>query len=166
MVTLDVIGLYTNITYKEGLESLKEQLDKRNNPKIPTEFLIKLMEIILYNNIFEFHETYWKQEIVAAMGSKPIPQYANNFMAKLDKIIKNLDKEKNILFLKRFLDDLFLLFRGTTRMLHALFVEINKISPTIKFTMNHTTNEHEDPDDRCDCPPTNAIPFLDTMCSI
>ena len=32
--------------------------------------------------------------------------------------------------------------------------------------MNHTTNEHEEPNYRCDCKPTNAIPFLDTMCSI
>ena len=88
------------------------------------------MEIILYNNIFEFHETYWKQEIGAAMGSKPIPHYAKNFMAKIDSIIKSLDKEKAIYFIKRFLDDLFLLFRGTTKKLHALLVEIKKISPT------------------------------------
>ena len=95
LVTADAIGLYTNITHTEGLESLEEQLDKRINPKIPTEFLIKLMEIILYNNIFKFHETYWKQEIGAAMGSRPIPGYANNSMAKFNEKIKELAK-KNI----------------------------------------------------------------------
>ena len=32
--------------------------------------------------------------------------------------------------------------------------------------MKHTTSEHEDGQDRCDCPPTQSIPFLDTSLSI
>ena len=45
------------------------------------------MEIILNENIFEFHNLYWKQKIGAAMGSSPIPHYANIFMAKIGKEI-------------------------------------------------------------------------------
>ena len=45
------------------------------------------MEIILKNNIFEFHEANWKQEIGAAMGCPPIPDYANIFMAPIDEQI-------------------------------------------------------------------------------
>ena len=32
--------------------------------------------------------------------------------------------------------------------------------------MKHTTSEHEDEQDICDCPPTQSIPFLDTSLSI
>ena len=62
---------------------MKEQLDKRIDHKIKTDFLIKLMKLILNNNILKFHELSWKQNIGAAMGSKPVPQNANIFMSHI-----------------------------------------------------------------------------------
>ena len=68
--------------------------------------------------------------------------------------------------MKRFLDDLFQIFTGTTKELHQLYDEINKIHPTLKFTMVHTTIENEPEEDRCDCEKTDSIPFLDTLLKI
>ena len=82
LVTWDVVGLYNNIIHKEGLESLQEGLETRNNPEVPTTYLVKLMEIILNNNLFNFHEELWRQEIGCAMGTKPAPSYADIFMAR------------------------------------------------------------------------------------
>ena len=45
IVTWDVEGLYYIITHDEGLQSLEEGLNRRNNPEIPTEYLIRLMDI-------------------------------------------------------------------------------------------------------------------------
>ena len=73
LVTWDVVGLYNNILHDEGLESLQEGLEGRNNPEVPSDYLIKLMEIILKNNIFNFHDELWRQEIGCAMGTKPAP---------------------------------------------------------------------------------------------
>ena len=87
-------------------------------------------------------------------------------MASIDKKIRDLDITQALQFLKRFLDDYFLIFIGSTKKFHALIVEINKINPTIKLTMNHTQIEHENIEDKCDCKPIQAIPFLDTLCSI
>ena len=69
---------------------MREELQKGKNPTVPTAFLMQLMQVILYNNIFEFHESYWKQNVGAAMGSKPIPHYANIFMSSIDKKIKKI----------------------------------------------------------------------------
>ena len=44
-------------------------------------------------------------------------------------------------YIKRFLDDILKIFKGTTKQLHELFDDMNKIHPTLKFTMNHTTPE-------------------------
>ena len=65
---------------------------------------------------------------------------------------------------KRFLDDIFMRFRGTQQQLHLLFDEINKIHPNIKFTISHTTKNNL----KCDFCESNsdAIPFLDTQCKI
>ena len=88
----------------------------------------------------------------AAMGSKPIPSYANNFMAKtIDPGIKKLaekynkDGQEALALLKRFLDDYFSIFIGTTKMLHQLFEQMNQIHPSIWLNMNHTSVRDEDP---------------------
>ena len=58
--TMDAIGLFTNIKHTEGLKSLEKKLETRKNKKIPTDFIIKLMKVILEQNIFEFHDSLWK----------------------------------------------------------------------------------------------------------
>ena len=147
-------------------EAMEEGLNKRANKEVPTNFLVKIMETILKNNIFEFHEGYYKQNIGAAMGSKPILPYANIFMAKIDRLLKNSKGAEALLILKRFLDDYFFIFNGSTKELHALFVEWNKLHKTIKFTMSHTTIKNEPFKDKCDCEEAFEIPFLDVSCTI
>ena len=100
---MDVKALFTNINHEDGMAAMKEKLDETTEQKVDTDFIMKLMEIILYHNIFEFHEEFYKQNIGAAMGSKPIPPYANILKAKIDKAIKNLEGAKAIFFLKLFL---------------------------------------------------------------
>ena len=173
LVTWDVVGLYNNILHEEGLDSMKEGLDERNNPEVPTDFLIKLMEIILKNNIFDFHENLWRQEIGCAMGTKPAPSYADIFMARKidDKIISLAQKygtenTSPLSIFKRFLDDIFSIFRGTTKELHELFEEMNKLHQSIKCTMNHSSPQYESDYDSCECKKQSSIPFLDVSCSI
>ena len=131
------------------------------------------MEIILNNNIFSFHESLWKQKVGAAMGSRPIPDYADNYLAHttdkyLQDIGKNydIDNEKAIQLLERFLDDYFSIFLGTTKELHQLLEEVNRINPNIKLTMKHTKVDGEAEENSCNCEPLSAIPFLDVLCSI
>ena len=92
---------------------MKEQLRKRMDQNIPTDFFyIKLMKLILYHNIFEFPESYQKKNIGAAMGSQPVPHYANIFMSKIDRKIEDLAEEDKAAFLAlltRFFDDFVLL---------------------------------------------------------
>lgn len=166
LVTWDVKALFTNIPHEEGLVYMQRELEKRENPEVPSEYITKVMEIILNNNIFMFHDAYWKQNVGAAMGSRPIPPYANIFMSQIDEKIKNLAPEDALKMLKRFLDDFFLIFIGSTQKLHELFEEANKIHPSIKLTMNHTSIPNEGTEDKCSCNERTFIPFLDTLCSI
>ena len=93
LATLDVDGLFTNIVHAAGLHTLQEALQERKEPKVPCEYIIQLMEIILNNNIFTFHDSLWKQEVGAAMDSRPIPPYGNIYMAKtIDKYFKRLSE--------------------------------------------------------------------------
>ena len=69
--------------------------------------------------------------------------------------------------MKRFLDDIFLIFTGSIKNLHKFFNEVNEIHPNIKLTMSHTTpKSKEGQEASCSCNPTDSIPYLDTLCKI
>ena len=76
----------------------------------------------------------------------PAVSYANIFMArKIDpKLLAAAEKYRfngrsPIVFMKRFLDDIKMVWRGSTEDLHKFLSDINKIHSSIKFTMSHTT---------------------------
>ena len=177
LVSMDVTALYDNIPNNEGIEALEEALEERNNPKVPTGFIQRVMEVILKWNLFEFHEASYIQKVGVAMGIHPAPDYADIYMArridnKIVKIVENMKQAKSekkpilLLMLKRFLDDLFLILQGSTKQLHMLLSEINKIPASIQFTMEHSSIESEAEEDKCECVPKDSISFLDTSCKL
>ena len=101
LVCMDVTALYTNIIHEEGLKYLENTLENRPNSDIPTGFIVRLMELILTYNLFKFDNDIYQQQIGAAMGSPPVPSYANIFMAKgidikIRNLIENMGQNKNI----------------------------------------------------------------------
>ena len=82
LVSIDVSALYTNIPQDEGIEAIREVLIERENLEVPTDFLIRLLEIILKYNIFEFNSDLYLQIIGNAMVTRPAVSYANIFMAR------------------------------------------------------------------------------------
>ena len=85
LVTVDVTGLYTNIDHSEGIKAVREILEKFSDDNVKNVFILELLELVLSQNIFEFDEKLYRQEIGVAMGGKPAPNYANIFMAKFDQ---------------------------------------------------------------------------------
>ena len=82
-MALDLKSMYSNIPTDEGLAAFKEELDKREDQSIPSEFYIKLLRLVLEANIFEFNREYFIQLLGTAMGTT----YANLFMSKLEKFM-------------------------------------------------------------------------------
>ena len=118
LVTTDITGAYTNIPHDDGSKCLEEALEERDDKTIPTNFLIKLMDLIQKYNIFEFHDgMLWKQLIGVAMGIHPAPSFANVYLARrIDKYITELgfkygeNGQSAFLLFKRFLDDIIKIF--------------------------------------------------------
>ena len=137
IATIDVVGLYTNIPVEEGLDAVKEALEERNDKNVSTEFIIRLLELVLKNNLFQFNNQLFLQLIGTAMGTKCAPNYSNLFMAKKidQEVIKMASKHGEGVFpirmFKRFLDDIIMLWCGTVESLHAFIKEINTINSQI-----------------------------------
>jgi hypothetical protein len=65
-VSIDVVGLYTNIPHGEGIEVFKQKLETRKDKTVPTEFLVNLLTHVLKSNIFEFKNDLFLQKIGTA----------------------------------------------------------------------------------------------------
>ena len=57
------MGLYPSIPYGEGLEAIREALDRRENPGVATDTLVGLASLVLKNNYFEFKDRFYKQKL-------------------------------------------------------------------------------------------------------
>ena len=111
-----MVGLYTNIPHEEGIKSLKAALDKRKNADVSSDFLAKLLSLVLKYNIFKFDGKLYQQQIGTAMGTRVAPTMANIFMASIDNLIQNTSRTENlnhIHFYKRFIDDIFIIWTGS-----------------------------------------------------
>ena len=133
MVTIDVVGLYPSIPHGEGLEALKNALDKRKEKKVSTESLCELADIVLKNNIFEFDEKTYRQLRGTAIGTKMAPPYAILFLAELEeKFIESRELKPEVWF--RYIDDIFMIWTHGEEKLKEFLADLNRFHDTIKFT--------------------------------
>ena len=141
-VSIDVVGLYSNIPHDEAIKSMTDALNSRKDQTIPTLFLITLMMQVLSYNVFAFGTLLFVQIIGIAMGTRSAPTIANIFMNVIDGMIRNTARLQRqgfdpILFFKRFIDDILIFWTGTVKELEDFIIAINQLHPTIKFTANY-----------------------------
>ena len=138
LVTMDVRSLYTNIPNKEGIESVETTLKRKN---IGTRIISTFLRLVLTLNNFVFNSQNYIQIKGCAMGTKCAPSYANIFMGMFEEryIYPLIEKISN--FYVRFIDDIFLIWTGTTDQLMKFKQQINEVHPSIKFDFNFSNKE-------------------------
>ena len=84
LVTANVIRLYPSIFHEAGLEALQKRLNEKDLPKIPTEDIVRMVDFVMKNNIFEFNGEVKRQKSGTAIGTKFAPPYAFIFMDEIE----------------------------------------------------------------------------------
>ena len=148
-VTMDITALYPSIPWSDGLEALEEAANNRANQTVPTNFILRLMLLVLGTNIFEFDGQLYLQKDGTAIGTKAAPTFANLFMGKWENLLMNHGTAKLIQFWRRFIDDILFIWYGTKEELEELILQANTIMPSIKVTCEYSFE-------------TRAVNFLDT----
>ena len=134
LVTMDAKALYTNIPSDEGLQALKETLDKKQHKSVATNVIVTLMSLILTLNNFIFNDKNYLQVKRFAMGTISAPPFANIFMGKFeDTHIYPLIQQFCKLYF-RYIDDLFLIWTGAKDQFKELISNLNNQHPSTKFT--------------------------------
>ena len=127
-----VSALYTNINREDAVEAVRKVLDTKKDKSIPSDFLLKLLDCVLKYNIFEFADELYIQRIGTAMGTRAAPNVADIFMSFIDEeIIRRSKQFGDLLFFRRYLDDISMIFRGTNKNLHNFIKNINTIHSSI-----------------------------------
>jgi hypothetical protein len=148
LVTIDVTALYTNIPHDDMKESMRYFLAKQTEPETPpAQVVVDVADHVLQNNVFEFEGKVFKQVLGTAMGTPMAPTGANLFMGMLEeRLLDQSPVPVNREFWKRFIDDILMLWMGSSEDLDVFIDHLNSFHPTIKFTASSST----------DC-----VPFLD-----
>lgn len=147
LVTMDVEALYTNIEHTQGLDALRHFLDKRplpSNSFPPTDFLVKLTEWTLYNNVFLFQDKIFKQVKGCAMGACFSPSYAGLFMGKWEEDFvfneTNVFRDK-IIWWARYIDDVILWWKGTEEELMSFHEYLNAANPNVRLSLEYDVHK-------------------------
>lgn len=139
-VTVDVQSLYTCIPHEAGIDALSHYLENRTPGLLPTnEFLLTLSQIILTINFFKYCDSYFLQCCGTAMGSAFAPSYACLVMGFweekfIDNPIQNVFLSRIVLW-KRFIDDVFMIWRGDQNDLNDFLKYLNSTTNYLSFTM-------------------------------
>ena len=92
-IAIDIKSMYSNVPLEDGLAAFKECLENRPDDQkqsIPSDWIMKLVKLIMTQNVFTFNEETWLQLLGCCMGSRVSPSYANLSMGVLEKkIIEN-----------------------------------------------------------------------------
>ena len=57
-ISIDIKSMFSNIPLEEGLDAFKEVLEARDDKTIPTEFVMKLIKLVMEKNIFTFNDQH------------------------------------------------------------------------------------------------------------
>lgn len=113
LFTADAVSMYTNIPTSDALRLIERYLQDNATlfPDIPIEALLSGLEIVMYNNLFDFGDTCWHQVSGTAMGTPPAPPYATLYYAiHEDEFLQDPVFADRLFFYRRFIDDVIGIF--------------------------------------------------------
>ena len=149
LVSLDVEAMYNNMTRDLGTQATKDFLESRSfqqdgeNTTVSSESILSALDLCLNSNLFEFNDKLFKQVGGVGTGLKLSPTYACLGMGNYERIVFRSNQEllKKIILWKQFIDDIFMLFRGSKDECEALVVWLNELMPGVikfKFEFSYT----------------------------
>ncbi|MEE6526778.1 hypothetical protein FKM82_027634 [Ascaphus truei] len=128
MCTCDVTSLYTSIKHDDGIKAIERTLINDATVHIEQRrFILESINFILKHNLFNFDGTYFLQKCGTAMGTKFAPSYANLFMDswETDTIWSEHEFSADLVLWRRYIDDVFFIWRGNNETLNHFLNYIN-----------------------------------------
>ena len=142
---MDVTSLYTSIPHSDGLIAVKHFL-RLSSYKINATTILRLTELVLTLNSFQFGDDHYHQTRGVAMGTRMGPSYTCLFMGHIEEQIFSRYPGPLPDLFKRFIDDCFGVSTLPKTELQDFIQYVSNFHPSLKFT--HVISE-------------TSLPFLD-----
>ena len=145
LFTADAVSMYTNINTMHGVEVFSSWFHEFSDEiptNFPVKFFLKVLELVMSGNIFQFDDLYFRQEDGTAMGTSCAMLYACIYYGFHERVTILPQFGSAILFLKRFIDDMLGIWIGTNEQFEefkrSLFFgklewEVSLLSKSIMF---------------------------------
>lgn len=135
LVSGDVTAMYTNIPAKEAYYSISPLLEEIDLEGCSQDSIEELIQFVLQNNFFSYKDKIFKQLTGLAMGTACAPAIANLYCATKEQ---SIFKDKKCIYYGRYIDDIFLIYRGNKEET-MLFLDTIKLGP-LKITWELSRN--------------------------
>uniref|UniRef100_A0A803K2I9 Reverse transcriptase domain-containing protein n=1 Tax=Xenopus tropicalis TaxID=8364 RepID=A0A803K2I9_XENTR len=142
--TIDVASLYSCIPHEKGMLAISYHLDMYSTYDEGTKhFILDSISYLLSHNFFLFDQVFYLQRCGTSMGAKFAPAYANLYMGWWEEThIYGGDSLylHNIVFYKRYVDDLLLVWQGSHSEFLLFVTELNTNTLNLRFTSEFNTH--------------------------
>ena len=144
LISFDVKSLFTNVPLDDVLSFLPEVLGS-SIEGIPVSNFVDLIKLCVKDSYFNYNGQFYSQVFGMSMGNPLSPVLANLYMEFFETRLLSRIKEDYIVWY-RYMDDILCLW-PCNKDVDEFLIELNTLSPTIKFTIETES--------------CNSIPFLD-----
>jgi len=110
LFSADATSMYTNIGTDISIASIEASIQDniQNIPHdFPTELFLKILELVMKNNVFTFGGSYWLQLLGIAMGTPAACAYATIAYGQHENSVILQKYGDNLLYFKYYIDDIF-----------------------------------------------------------
>ena len=116
MASLDVDSLFPNVPLDETIEICVNELFRSSQTVsgLNKQQVLKMISLTIKENVIFFDQNYYSQIDGLDMGSPLGPTLANIFLCHHETMcLKNCPKSFKPVYYKRYVDDIFVLFKKT-----------------------------------------------------
>jgi hypothetical protein len=139
---MDVKRLYPSVPRTEGLEACRAALTKRTDQTIPTEEILKVIDLVLKNNNFKFKDRHYMQTEGTAIGSRLGMNYACTYMGEWENTLLHESNQTPLAYW-RFVDDIWGIWQHGEQSLLEFQTRANAIHPRITVELRYSDTEVE-----------------------
>jgi hypothetical protein len=110
LFSVDATSMYTNIDTATGLQSVEKLIVAHQHclpHNFPKNLFLRVLQLVMDNNIFSFGSSYWLQLSGTAMGTPAACAYAAISYGHFENSTLLTKFSSNLLYYKRYIDDVF-----------------------------------------------------------
>jgi hypothetical protein len=141
LASLDVNNMYVNIPKDELIPHITVLCNWHNTGKEIEQDIIKIMEVILKQNYFQFNDNIYTQTKGLAMGAPTSSVLSEIYLQSLEHtIIFDILIRQKIIGYYRYLDDILLVYDTRLTEIEQVLHHFNRTNKGIQFTLEQEQN--------------------------